>query len=176
MSDLLIVEVRRVLWRSFGAEQSLLPRLDVEYNDGTVRNVAPGDASLEGYEGAILPYQLTDEILLINAERDRRIAAGVEYPDGSGRAIQTRTQDLENIGQQTLRALVLRGTPEDWGNNRSWLDASNVNPLPLPTPEDMLDLAIHIGNIKERLIYKSYEIKQKRRAGIEVDWTSDAAW
>jgi hypothetical protein len=175
MTQATITEVRRVVWRSFGAAQSLLPLLEVTYSDGTTAVVSEDDIILQDYVGSIQPYALADELLLIDAERDRRIAEGVEYPDGSGRTIQTRPKDLENVSQQTLRALVLREVPTAWGS-RSWLDASNGNPLPLPTPEAMLELALYIGNVKERLIYKSYEIKQKRRAGIEVDWTSDDAW
>jgi hypothetical protein len=169
-----IESVRRVLWRASGGD--LVPMLVIEYGDGSRRAAPTIDTEAAAFAGTVTPYELADELLLIDAERDRRIAAGVEYPVGSGRIIQTRPQDMENIGQQMLRALAVRSTPEAWGGNRSWLDASNLNPLPLPTPEDMLALALHVGNAKERLIYKSYEIKQQRRAGQPVAWTSDAVW
>jgi hypothetical protein len=116
--------------------------------------------------------------LLVNTERDRRLALGIEYPPGSGRIIQTRTQDLENISNQMLRAatLVALGTPEDWGDTRTWLDASNGNPLPLPTPQEMIDLGLFVGDRKEALIYRSYAIKARIKAGESLDFTADAPW
>lgn len=173
--DRTIVEVRRVLWRTFDKDSPLLPRLRVTYADGHVEIVAPGDVSLADFKGEYLPYELEDELLLITEERDRRIAAGIEYPAGSGRVIQTRKEDRENITQQMLRALTVKDNPAAWGN-RQWIDKSNKKLLPLSSPQDMINLAIYVGDFKEKLIYKAFEIKQKRSAGIPVDWTSDEAW
>jgi hypothetical protein len=176
MAEVTIVKVRRVL--ASATDGSLLPRLEVTYSNGGVRIVAEGDPLLTGYAGAIQGYSADDLTRLIDAERDRRIAGGIEYPPGSGRVIQTREQDQTNISQQMLRAVALLtiGTPEAWGGGRLWLDASGSNPLPLPTPESMIDLGLAVGDRKEFLIFRAYQLKVQALAGEAVDYTSDPAW
>lgn len=176
MAEVTIVKVRRVLASS--TDGSLLPRLEVTYSNGGVRIVAEGDPLLAGYAGAIENYSADDLTRLIDAERDRRIAGGIEYPPGSGRIIQTREQDQTNISQQMLRAVALLtiGAPEDWGGGRLWLDASGSNPLPLATPEDMIDLGLAVGDHKEALIFRAFQLKGQAAAGQSVDYTSDQAW
>lgn len=171
MAEVTITAVRRVLLRSTAGD--LLPRLEVTYSNGGVRLVPEGDPVLSGYGGAIQPYSADDLAALIDAERDRRIAAGIVYPPGSGRVIQMREQDQHNISQQMLRAVALLTTDNHaaWGSGRVWLDASGTNPLPLPTPESMIALGLAVGDRKEALIFRAFQLKSSGG-----DWTSDAAW
>lgn len=180
-----ITQVRRIVGREVSVGHAadprgggLVPALRVFYGDRGSVVVSEGDPSLKGYQGAVLPYADADAAALVDQERDRRVAAGIEYPAGSGRIIQTRPSDQDNISQQMLRAVALLalGTPEAWGTGRSWLDASNANPLPLPDPQAMIALGVAVGDRKEALIYRGYAIKARLRAGEAVDFLADAAW
>lgn len=123
---------------------------------------------------------------LIDRERDRRIEAGIEFPPGGGRIIQTRQADQDNIAQQMLRAttLIATGREAEWGAGRVWLDASNVDPLSLPTAQDMIDLGTAVGDWKERHIFRAHAHKALYRAGgalvseahADAPWLDDAHW
>ncbi|MBP2302511.1 DUF4376 domain-containing protein [Azospirillum picis] len=93
----------------------------------------------------------------INAERDRRLALGVEHGGKTfGTDVQTRT-DLG--GMATTAALVLAGAltwPDSYA--QGWI-ASDNSRLPLPTPQDGVALAAAVAGTYSAIVQHARDVK-----------------
>lgn len=82
--------------------------------------------------------QQATALAAIDEQLEADLAKGVEYPEGSGKYVQLRSQDLINITGAVVRATLaqqLGGWPIDF----TWILADNTI-LPLPFLQDMIAL------------------------------------
>lgn len=116
---------------------------------------------------------------LVDAERDRRIAAGFVY---QGAAFQSRPEDFVNLGGASTAAVaaVLNGAqPGDlrWAGpaDFAWIAADN-RLIPLDAP-GMIALGSAAMAHRSGLIFRGGAIKARIRGGEAVgDVTADALW
>lgn len=71
-----------------------------------------------------------------------RLALGFEYPQGSGRHVQIRDEDRDNIGNVGSEARWSKAAGgAGWQPDFAWRMLEN-DFLPLPTPDDMISLGV----------------------------------
>lgn len=118
---------------------------------------------------------------LVDAERDRRIAAGFTY---QGERFQSRPQDQDNIRDAYLRALATIGRGEGQMGDVMWYGASQPfgwiaednSVMALDAP-GMVDLGNALGDRKKNLTFAGFAIKERLRLGEVIpDITADALW
>lgn len=84
-----------------------------------------------------------------------KIAAGFFY---GGKVIQIGDEDTRNINAQTTKATICMDGKAPWNPDFAWITLDN-SMLALPTPQDMVDMALAAGAYVEGLIFANRTLK-----------------
>lgn len=131
------------------------------YGSQIYTTVMPQDALVQRWNGSAWIDDRADLLSRREGETqtllDQKIDAGIEYPIGSGKILQIREKDrmnIDTVGQEARWSQLAGGA--GWDPNFAWR-MQDDSYLPLPTPQDMIDLGMYA--------------KQKYYALLKARWT-----
>ncbi|MCM8736019.1 DUF4376 domain-containing protein [Azospirillum sp. A1-3] len=131
------------------------PLVDAEAHRVTLpRKVVPLP---EEVLAANLDARRAAKVAAITAERDRRLALGVQH---AGKVFPTDALTRTDLGgMATTAALVLAGALE-WPDSyaQGWISADNSR-LPLPTPQDGVALAAAVAGAYSAIVQHARDVK-----------------
>lgn len=131
------------------------------------------DAEVEAHLNPVIPLIATD----VDAERDRRIDAGLQF---QGVTFQSRATDRENIAgaaQLAFMAVVAGAQPGDlrWSNadaDFAWI-ASDNSLVPMDA-QTVVAFGKAAAERKQALIFAARQLKEM--ASIPANYTDDSWW